>query len=376
MVVDFFSEAERRGGAFFVIEKNLCTGCGVCAAVCGEKAISMRRDKEGFVYPFVDESRCTHCGLCDRKCHVIQEKRAENENDYFGAHAKKESVRLSGSSGGIFPLLAKQVIKDGGIVVGASLRPDGTVRHIAVEQEEDLALITRTKYVQSEIMSVLEDIRRFLKEKRPVLFCGTPCQAEAVRTYIGKNRDSLILVSLICYGVPSPGIWERYVRFLEKKHRGHFRSFLFRDKRGRDNGHTCVLQLKEKDYVYSLDDDLFCRTFFRNINIRPSCFQCRYCTVDRDSDITIGDFWGLEQVRPDWNDGMGNSAVICHTPAGKELWNRVREDTEWFFCREEDVANVQQPRLKRPTEPSPLRGIYMRLYRLLPFSVWIRLFIK
>ena len=359
-----------------MIGKNQCTGCGVCAAVCGAQAIFMRRDKEGFAYPLVDESRCTPCGLCVQKCHVNQEKKSGNKNDYFGAHAKKESVRLSGSSGGIFPLLAKQVIRDGGIVVGASLRPDGSVRHIAVAQERDLALITRTKYVQSEIACVLGEIRRFLKEKKTVLFCGTPCQTEAVRTYIGEDRSRLFLVSLICYGVPSPGVWKRYVRFMEKKHRGQFRSFLFRDKRGRDNGHTCVLQLKEKEYFCSLGDDLFCRTFFRNINIRPSCFQCRYCTVDRDSDMTIGDFWGIERVRPDWNDGMGNSAVICHTPAGKELWDRVREETEWFSCREEGIANDQQPRLKTPTQPSPLRGFYMRLYRLLPFSVWIRLFMK
>ena len=110
------------------------------------------------------------------------------------------------------------------------------------------------------------------------------------------------------------------------------------------------------------------------MNLRPSCFRCRYCTPDRSSDLTLGDFWGIETVRPGFDDGMGCSAVLCRTEAGEALWRRVRQETEWFACGVEEIANDSQPRLREPTAERPGRGAYMALWRLLPFSLWLRLF--
>lgn len=357
-----------------MVERGLCTGCGACAAVCGRKAISMESDREGFLVPVVNWALCNQCGRCDAVCHLNGERGIPAENRYFGARAKEEAVRASGSSGGIFPLLARHVLRGGGVVFGASLQEDGAVRHIGVETIEGLPKITKTKYVQSDLSQVWRETEPMLREGRTVLFCGTPCQAAALRAYLGENRDHLILADLICYGVPSPGIWKDYLRFMEKKYAGPFRSFFFRDKRGRDNGRTCALTVGEREYTHPLGRDLFCRTFFKNVNIRPSCYRCRYCTVSRGSDLTLGDFWGVETTKPEFDDGMGNSVVICHTPRGEALWNSVRDETEWFACGEEEAANPMQPRLQTPTAPSPLRGLYMGLYRRLPFSVWIRLF--
>ena len=123
-----------------------------------------------------------------------------------------------------------------------------------------------------------------------------------------------------------------------------------------------------------MHEDLYLRTYFRNVNIRPCCYQCRYCTVERNSDMTLGDFWGVEQIRPDIDDRMGVSAIICHSDKGKFLWSQIQEKTQWFACQEEDVANPMQPRLKKPTEPAGRRGLYMGLYKWTPFSLWIRLF--
>ena len=355
-------------------ERELCTGCGACAAVCKERAITMKMDREGFRYPKINAALCIQCRQCGAVC-VRRDGGGDSlSRTCWGARAKEPETRLLGSSGGILPLLADQVIQEGGVVFGAVLQKNGDVTHMGIHRREDIPLMTRTKYVQSELSQVWREIGPLLQEGRKVLFCGTPCQAAALRTYLGENRRGLILVDLICYGVPSPGIWRRYVRFLEKRYRGPFRSFAFRDKRGGDNGHTAVAEVGEETIVYSLYQDRFCRSYFKNINIRPSCFHCRYCTTQRASDITLGDFWGIERVKPEFDDGMGNSAVICHTAQGQRLWEAVRDKTQWFSCDEGDIANSSQPRLREPTEPSPRRGWYMGLYGRIPFRLWLRLF--
>lgn len=357
-----------------MVEKKRCTGCGACAAACPHYAISMKRDCEGFAYPQIDASVCIRCGRCDAVCPEEMPSEAAGENAYFGARAKEKAVRQAGSSGGIFPLLAAYVLEKGGMVYGAGMQADGSVSHMGIARIEDTGRLTKTKYVQSDLAPVWEGIRGHLQQGRPVLFCGTPCQAAALKAFLGQEYENLLLATLICYGVPSPGIWEQYVRFLEKKYGGVFGGFSFRDKRNGDYGRTVALRMGKREVAYSLHRDLFCRTYFRNINIRPCCYTCRYCTVERSSDITLGDFWGIEGIHPEFDDGMGVSAVICHSAKGKRLWSGIQDKTEWFACGETDVANDMQPRLQRPTECARNRARYMRLYRSLPFSLWIRLF--
>ncbi len=366
-----------------MVEKALCTGCGACAAVCKRGAVAMKSDREGFSYPDIDASLCVHCGLCNKVCPLNNETAApdrETAGDqiFFGARAKREETRLQSSSGGIFPLLAEQVLRQGGVVFGASLLSDGTVRHIGIERPEDIPRLTKTKYVQSDLSQMWREIQTPLREGRQTLFCGTPCQAAALRSYAGLRGEgeNLLTAGLVCYGVPSPGIWKKYVRLLERKYKGGFQSFSFRDKRNRDNGHACSVQIGGREYTNSLYEDLFCRTYFRNINIRPSCYQCRYCTTERDCDITLGDFWGIEKVKPEFDDGMGCSAVICHTPKGRSLWSKVQDETDWFSCSRDEVANEGQPRLREPIKPPKKRDRYMRLYQWLPFPLWIGLFRK
>lgn len=363
-----------------MVERNLCTGCGACAAVCGSAAIAMKRDREGFTYPVIDMGKCTRCGICGRVCPVDRDRREDTEREspaeryYYGARARDDGMRRLGSSGGMFPLLALQVLEDGGVVFGAALHEDGHVCHTGITTREEIGKISGTKYVQSDLSSVWEEIDSLLRQGKRVLFCGTPCQCDAVRLYAGDRRESLILVDLICYGVPSPGIWEQYVRFLETRYHGVFQAFCFRDKRAGDHGRTAVLRIGGKEKTSPLLKDLFCKSYFCSVNLRPSCFSCRYCTVERRSDLTLGDFWGIESIRPDLDDGMGVSAVICHTKAGHHLWERIRDRTEWFSCRKSELANESQPRLRIPTAPSKRRALIMRLYGLLPFSIWIRLF--
>lgn len=357
-----------------MVEKNICTGCGACGAVCPVKAIEMRPDREGFLYPKIDRGLCVGCGSCDKVCPITRGERKPGEHYCFGAQAEAEKLCAMGSSGGVFLLLASHILAQGGAVFGAALLEDGSVRHICVRRQAELERISRTKYVQSDLSQVWDQLRPLLN-KGPVLFCGTPCQTDAVRTFLGEDRAGAVLVDLICYGVPSPGIWARYVRYLETKYAGKLEAFLFRDKRA-EYGRACSFQIGGKEYFCPLGKNLFCRSYFKNINIRPACFQCGYATVERTSDLTLGDFWGLEAVQPRFDNGGGCSVVLCHTPTGLQLWEQVKEQARWFACRPEDAANASQPRLRTPTRPSPMRALWMGLYGRIPFSMWLRLFGK
>ncbi len=352
-------------------EKNLCTGCGACEAACPQNAITLKPDKEGFLYPTIDESLCNQCALCTKTCPVLNHTPANSGNACFGAHAKEDDIRLLGSSGGIFPLLALHVLQDGGAVFGAALSQDGSVTHMGINHPDQLTKITKTKYVQSTLSGVWENMRDLLEKGRTVLFCGTPCQSEGLRSYLKKEYDNLLLLDLICYGVTSPGIWQSYIQFLENRYGQKLHNFFFRDKCRQDNGHSVKIQFKDKELSYSIYKDPYLHSYFRNINIRPSCYQCRHCQISRNSDMTLGDFWGIERVNPAFDDGMGNSLLICHTSKGRLLFDRIKMDTEWFPCTEADAL---QPRLKEPTKRPLLRQVYMGLYHWLPFSLWIRLF--
>lgn len=350
-------------------KKEACCGCGACAERCPERAIRMIQDREGFYYPHISKAKCIDCGKCRQVCPFENHEKAESSKLFLGVQAIDSGLRYSGSSGGIFAILAQYVLEKEGYVYGAGYDRHMKVAHRKIITETQLEQIRRTKYVQSDIHEVYHEIRRDLRSDKWVLFCGTPCQGQALRLFLHKEYEKLILVDLVCYGVPSPGIWQDYVRYLECKYGGKITDFSFRDKRNADNGHMRSFTIDGKEYADSLYDDFFCKMYFRNWIIRPSCHKCIFCTTNRRSDFTIGDFWGLENVRPDLADGMGTSMVIVHTDKAAKIWNEIKQGTRWFECEREDLM---QPRLLSPTVPGRDRWKFMFYYKVLPFSVLVR----
>lgn len=337
---------------------------------CPGNAIYMVQDREGFYYPKIDKTVCVRCGKCEQVCPMKGQIQVKCDNLYLGVRVKDNIIRYSSSSGGFFGLLADYVIRKQGVVYGA-----GYGNHMKVIHQEAVALsqlefLKRTKYVQSDMGGIYRKIEKNLVDDKWVLFCGTPCQAEALKSFLKRQFDKLIIADLVCYGVPSPGIWEDYVTYLERMHNGIMSEFFFRDKRNTDNGHMRSYIIGGEEYVDSLYDDFFCRMYFRNYTLRPSCHDCGFCTVNRNSDFTIGDFWKLEGCKPELDDGMGTSMVIAHTDKARKIWEDIREKTHWFECMKKDLL---QPRLVSPTVPAKRRWWFMLLYKLLPFSITVKL---
>lgn len=372
--------------------KEACCGCNACAEVCPAGAIIMKEDGEGFSYPKLNRKKCIGCGLCAEVCPIKREAAAiadyvvkpEGKGQdnaaagrvYMGAQAKADRIRYESSSGGVFPVLAGYALEKKGVVFGAVMEEDGVVRHKMARAMEELAPMQKTKYVQSSLEGCFESVRKCLKEGRFVLFTGTPCQCRAMRLYLERGSrkagegaavcENLLLADLVCYGAPSPGIWRKYLKEMEKRHGGKLSGFCFRDKRKKDDGHTVSFFVGEKEYAYSMREDSFCRVYFRDYTLRPACYSCPYCTTERESDITIGDFWGIEKLKPEMADGMGTSLVILHSDKAKKIWEEVEKDFRYFQCEREDVL---QPRLLRPAAWPGRRWRFMLLNKFLPVSI-------
>ena len=349
-------------------ERAQCCGCFACMDACPQKAITMQRDKEGFCYPKIQQRSCVECGGCEKACPWKGEENKEELRKFFGVQAKEDALRRTSTSGGVFPVLAEHILQLGGVIYGAGFDDSMRLAHQRADDREKLARLTQTKYIQSDLAGVYQMIGYDLRNRRNVLFVGTPCQTEAVRKLFGTAYPQLILVDLICYGVPSPGIWEDYVRYLEKKHGGKLNAFYFRDKRERNNGHTISYQIDGKEFVSKYGKDPFIAMFNSNCILRPSCHECKFSTLRRNSDITIGDFWGIEKKAPDMDDGMGTSLVILHTHKAAQLWDAVQDRFHSIECAEHEAL---QPRLISPTAASKKRGLFFKLYRRVPFRLLV-----
>lgn len=330
----------------------------------------MKEDKEGFLYPEIDKSKCIDCKLCDKVCPINDSGTGDNAGErFFGARAMEDDIRFKSSSGGVFSLLAESVLKDNGIVFGACMDEDFKVKHTYIASIDDIDKLRRTKYVQSEIGNSFSEVKAFLEEGKRVLFVGTPCQCRGLQLYLSRDYDNLLLADLICYGAPSPAIWRKYISYLKLRYGAKPDEFSFRDKRNHDHAHTVVCKIAGKEHCWSINHDPYSKRYFRNEIIRPSCHSCKFCTPFRKSNLTLGDFWGIEKCKPELDDGMGASLVILHNEKGKAAFENILDRLIHFECTCEDAL---QPRLCSPTEPSPNRRREMLLYRTLPFTVWIR----
>ena len=310
-----------------ILNKKDCCGCSACAQACVKKCITMRTDYEGFTYPEVDLSTCVQCGLCKKACPIINADSNSNEMLHYPAYAAfadAENVRLRSSSGGIFTLLAENVLHKGGMVFGAAFDDEFMVSHIGIEHIEEITRLQGSKYLQSRIGNTYYEAKVALDAGRQVLYSGTACQIAGLKGYLKKEYPNLLTLDVLCHGVPSPKVWNSYLRSQEVLHNGHVRRTFFRHKKYGWKTFALLLEFSNnKAYERIFAEDPFMQMFLSNICLRPSCYACKFKSLSRPSDITIGDCWGIDNIYPDMDDDKGTSIVFAHSEKGMDLLKKI-----------------------------------------------------
>lgn len=305
-----------------------CSGCCACANACPKDAIAMEEDKEGFSYPIINPGLCIECGACDRACPKLANRSQESMAGIdsmphtYAVISNHYLERQKSSSGGVFRLLAEQVIRQGGFVYGAAFNEKWEVCHVGVDNLSDLGRLQGSKYVQSRIGMIYRDVKERLTAGKPVLFSGTPCQCEGLYGYLGKQYENLYVVDLICHGVPSPLVWRKYVQYVSNlKKDTEITHISFRNKNL--SWERFLLEftfVNSNKYQNDLHTDIYMRGFLRDLYLRKSCYQCSCRRLHRVSDITLADFWGIKNVLPSMYDGKGTSLVLIQSPKGERMF--------------------------------------------------------
>lgn len=308
-----------------ITDKSRCCGCESCRSVCPKKCISMKADKEGFLYPEVDLSQCVDCKLCEKVCPVLHPALLDRKPKVFAGINNDITIRLQSSSGGIFTLLAEQILHKGGIVFGACFDEHWNVVHSYTDTIEGLEHFRGSKYVQSYVGDSFVQVKKFLDEGREVLFSGTPCQIAGLKNFLRKPYHNLLTVDVVCHGVPSPKVWQSYLyesgcnAYHSKKRDS---SFVLADKitsisfRSKENGWKSycmsITYKNERKEVIPFYHDTYMNVFLSNLSLRPSCYACPAKLHYAQSDITLADFWGVDQLHPEIDDDKGCGLILLH----------------------------------------------------------------
>ena len=312
-----------------------CTACSACINICPRKCIKFQNNEEGFNYPIIDKNKCIKCNLCEKVCPVINDEKTISKTRAYAVKNRNEEIRLKSTSGGFFSLLANYVLEKGGYVAGAAYDDNFVVRHIIINNMSELYKLRGAKYSQSELGNTFFNIRKLLDEDKLVLFSGTPCQCIGLKRYLKKDYSNLITTDLICHGVPSPQVWQYYIDYRSNKENEGVRPIKI-NMRCKDSGWS--------DYNYSTEfvyengkrtlilnsQDLFMKAFVGNICLRTSCSNCKAKGIERITDFTLGDYWGIWNQYPDFDDDKGINVVFVHSKKGDDLLNLLENKVQMF----------------------------------------------
>lgn len=344
-------------------DKNLCCGCAACVDICSFSAINMKPDEDGFIYPSVDKGKCRECGLCEKVCHFSKDivSLSDGEPQIFAAINKDEDIRFKSTSGGFFSGLSDCVIEEGGVVYGAAFDKAVTVHHIRAINKEERNKCRGSKYIQSNMDGAYKKAKRDLIDGEKVIFSGTPCQIAGLRAFLAKEYDNLITVEVVCHGVPSEKFWLDFLMLAEKKTGHRVVAANVRDKSKYGWHHPLTKLFYEDGKPHSFrGEQSFFELFNTNLILRPSCLACKYITYHRPADISIGDYWGIERFRKDFDDNKGTSQIIINTEKGKLAFEACKERMEYFAC---DKEHCYQGRLNGRSYINPKTEQFRQEYR-------------
>lgn len=343
-----------------ISDKHNCCGCSACVQACPKQCISMQQDAEGFLYPQVDTSSCIDCGLCEKVCPFIHPYEPRTPIQTYAAINNDEQIRMESSSGGIFTLLAEQIINDGGVVFGARFDENWQVTIDYTETIDSLSAFRGSKYVQARVGDTYAKCAHFLKAGRKVMYSGTPCQIAGLKHYLRKEYDNLLTVDFVCHGVPSPKVWGKYLNEVVGIVNVQGVSMRNKQLEGWKN-YNFVLDYQKDGKMISLSsryqENDYMNAFLRDMILRPSCYACKAKECRSHSDITIADFWGIQSIRPTMDDDKGTGLLMVHTAKGKGYvpFDKMKYEEVTY---EEGYRN--NPAIHRSAKPWPRRAEFFR----------------
>lgn len=345
-----------------ITEKSNCCGCSACVQRCPTQCITLKEDKEGFLYPQIDKNKCIECNLCEKICPLINSSEKISPIQVIAVKNRNEEERLDSSSGGVFIALAKYIISQGGVVFGAVFDEKWEVKHTYAEIIEGIKPMMGSKYMQSRIENTFSEAEQFLKQGRKVMYTGTPCQITGLKKYLRKEYSNLLTVDFLCHDVPSPGVWRKYLNELPfvtntvKQNQNtssnrnvfsfisdiEFRNktlngwkefnFVIRRHSSIINGNSILLSNIHSNNSYMSG-------FLSNLYLRPSCYQCRCKNGVSHSDLTIADYWGIDALMPDFYDEKGVSLVLVNSVQGEKIFSKLDMDIRYSSLEDAKPLN-------------------------------------
>lgn len=364
-------------------QKEDCCACEACANICSKNAISIKEDENGFRYPLIDNTICIDCGLCQKVC-AFQNIEETNHplKTYVAAAVDKKVIRKS-ASGGIFAVLAKEIISKGGYVCGATLFTTDEkvcVEHIIIDKVEEIGLLQGSKYVQSNIGDCFKLIKKLLNEGKVVMFSGTPCQCAGLKAFLRKPYENLIIIDIICHGVPNQKLFNDYLAYKYSR-KEKITNFAFRDKSkgwgllGRvdyKNGKSQTVPAGLSSfYSFFLDSQIY----------RENCYKCKYASQNRPGDLTLGDYWGIEREHPElitskkYNPEDGISCIVVNTPKGADILKNISDSIIMDCSTYEKIAN-RNKQLLQPSNRGKHYDEIFDAYRMSGYKAVDKIFYK
>lgn len=360
-----------------IVQRDQCTGCMMCGDICPQNAIQFHDQYDGFWYPTVDEEKCISCGLCMKKCPQMVNNNLKEaiEVEYYGVKSKSEKTRWESTSGGFFTELALEWMSESGICCGAIYDSNNQVYHSIESDINGIENLRQSKYVQSNTEGIFKEVKRFLDTENKVLFCGTPCQVEALLKFLNKDYDNLLTLDFVCCGICSPGVYNQYLKMLEEEYKSKIKRIWFKNKAdGWRSIGTRIEFENRKVYFRTGNRDLYMTAFVNDaLSMRESCQNCKYRKIPHNSDLTVADFWGIEKIDPQFDDNKGVSAVFVNTQKGKKWFKKTIPSLDYFETTIDDIAKGNFT-IYRPKQINPNRKAFFELMYQTSFKNAMRVY--
>ena len=338
-----------------------CFGCTACEHICPVGCITLSPDDKGFLHPAVDEEACTGCGLCLGVCPYLGDgyPRPLEDTLVLAAKHRDDGIRMSSSSGGAFTAISDHLLEQGGVLYGAAYDEAMKVRHMRCTSKAQRDGLRGSKYVQSDLGQCYKEVEQDLKADRRVLFTGTPCQVAGLKAYLGREYEQLLLVDLLCYGVPSPKVFGDYVANIEEQEGKRLLGCSFRDKSQGWRAMLLHLDFGSKGILLDASQSSYYALFLKGTFLRPCCYECPFCSFERTGDMSIGDFWGIEDTLPQFEDEKGVSLILVNSPKGKSAFQAMANNLDY---RQSTRKAALQPALSAPTPADKQRDAFWQEY--------------